>query len=89
MSIIEKVTGPTGMPSKAPPVDKQSYEKTTSVLSGAPSSVQIIVAGGAQNAMAFTKGLGVGRITKKIELPASWDKLVNKYKNLVPTYTRY
>ena len=28
-------------------------------------------------------------VTKKIELPANWDKLVEKYKNLVPTHVRY
>ena len=85
--IIEKVTGPIGMPSKAPPVENKSYLK--SVIGAAPSSVQIVVAGGAQNAMAFTKGLGIGGLTKKIELPANWEKLVSKYKNMVPTYARY
>jgi hypothetical protein len=28
-------------------------------------------------------------VTKKIELPANWGKLVAKYKNLVPTYAKY
>jgi hypothetical protein len=87
MDIIQKVTAPTGMPAKAPPAEKRSYSK--SVLSGAASFVQIVVTGGATNAMGFAKGFGVGRVIKKIELPAHWDKLVQKYKNIVPTYSRY
>jgi hypothetical protein len=27
--------------------------------------------------------------TEKIELPANWDKLVARYKNVVPNYIRY
>ena len=32
---------------------------------------------------------GRGKTTTKIELPANWDKLVAKYKNLVPAYALY
>ena len=28
-------------------------------------------------------------VTKKVELPADWSRLVEKYKNIVPTYIRY
>ena len=28
-------------------------------------------------------------VTKRIELPAKWDQLVEKYKDIVPTYIRY
>jgi hypothetical protein len=28
-------------------------------------------------------------VTKKIELPKAWDKIVAKYKNLAPVYTKY
>ncbi|OGN90714.1 MAG: hypothetical protein A2158_03875 [Chloroflexi bacterium RBG_13_46_14] len=28
-------------------------------------------------------------VTKKLPLPKDWDKLVNKYKNLVPVYAKY
>ena len=28
-------------------------------------------------------------VTKKIELPANWDKLVAKYRNVVPVYEKY
>jgi hypothetical protein len=30
-----------------------------------------------------------GPVTKKVELPANWKKLVAKYKDLVPDYIRY
>jgi hypothetical protein len=49
--------------------------------------IRIIVCGGPGNWIVLTKG-GRG-LTKKIELPANWDKLVAKYKNLVPAYGRY
>ena len=28
-------------------------------------------------------------VTKKISLPKNWDKLVEKYKDVVPTYKAY
>jgi hypothetical protein len=34
-------------------------------------------------------GFGNEFISKKIELPKNWDKLVAKYKNIVPTYAKY
>jgi hypothetical protein len=49
--------------------------------------VRVVVCGGPGSWIVLTKG-GKG-LTKKIELPAEWDKLVKKYKNLVPTYGRY
>ena len=30
-----------------------------------------------------------GWVTQKVELPANWEKLVKKYKGIVPTYGRY
>jgi hypothetical protein len=51
--------------------------------------IGIIVAGGPGDVLGmFTEG-GVATIrwvTKKVELPANWHKLVNRYKNLVPKY---
>ena len=31
----------------------------------------------------------MGMVTKKIELPENWDKLVKKYENIVPSYVKY
>jgi len=28
-------------------------------------------------------------VTKKLELPKAWDKVVAKYKNLAPVYAKY
>jgi hypothetical protein len=61
--------------------------------SGSPFTtrgVQVIVAGGPGPCwMGMLKAFGGKGVTQKIELPANWDKLVAKYKNLVPTYARY
>jgi hypothetical protein len=60
-----------------------------------PSSehVRIVVAGGTTNVGGIISYSGGGDyggpVTKKIELPANWDKLVKKYKDIVPTYARY
>jgi hypothetical protein len=49
--------------------------------------VQIYVVGGFGAHVGMVAG---GRIaTEKIELPAGWDKLVAKYKDMVPSYVRY
>jgi hypothetical protein len=34
-------------------------------------------------------GIQNGFITKKIDLPRDWDKLVEKYKDIVPNYIGY
>jgi hypothetical protein len=49
--------------------------------------VRVVICGGPGSWIVLTKG-GRG-LTKKIELPAHWDKLVEKYRNMVPTYARY
>jgi hypothetical protein len=59
-----------------------------------PSGIKIVVGGGAGNFTGLHVGerfTGIGQdwVTKKVELPANWDSLVKKYKNLVPTYVRY
>ena len=52
----------------------------------------VVVAGGPGVWMASLKssgGFGNSFVTKKIELPRNWDKLVAKYKALVPNYEYY
>jgi hypothetical protein len=52
--------------------------------------VQVIVAGGPGPCwMGMLKAFGGRGVTQKVELPANWDKLAAKYKNIVPTYARY
>ena len=54
-----------------------------------PDLIRVLVAGGA--GALFTKLItgGTGWVTKRIQLPSEWSKLVDKYRGLVPTYVRY
>jgi hypothetical protein len=57
-------------------------------------SLMILVAGGPGSFIAMLRSAGPGffenaLITKKIELPKNWDKLVAKYKNIKPNYEKY
>jgi len=52
-----------------------------------PNQVQAVVFGGMGVWVGLLSGGQSG--TAKIELPANWDKLVAKYKNVVPTFARY
>lgn len=52
-----------------------------------PNQIQVVVFGGMGSWVGTLSGGQTGTI--KIELPANWDKLVAKYKNVVPTYARY
>jgi hypothetical protein len=50
--------------------------------------VQIYVFGGMGSWLGIASG-GGSISTEKVELPANWDKLVKKYKDIVPNYVRY
>jgi hypothetical protein len=57
-------------------------------------SLMILVAGGPGSFIALLRSAGPGffdnaLITRKIELPKNWDKLVAKYKTLIPNYEKY
>jgi hypothetical protein len=54
-----------------------------------PDPVQIFVAGGAGTRLGILSGSPRPSVTKKVELPEGWSKLVAKYKNIVPTYAMY
>jgi len=54
-----------------------------------PGKIRLLVAGGPGGLMMRLITGGTNWVTKKIELPQNWDKLVEKYKDLVPTYVRY
>jgi hypothetical protein len=61
------------------------------ILSG-PQSIQIIVAGGPGAMIGLHMGgsfFSNQKKTEKIRFPANWAQLVEKYKNIVPTYARY
>ncbi len=54
-----------------------------------PDQVRLLVAGGVGGLMLRLMTGGRSWVTKKIDLPANWDKLTAKYKDVVPTYLRY
>ena len=57
-----------------------------------PSGLMVLVAGGPGAWMAALRSVGGIQndfVTKKIELPRNWDKLVAKYKDVVPVYVPY
>jgi hypothetical protein len=71
---------------------------TPSNTSGPPKiemdSFTILVAGGPGSFIALLRSAGPGFfenafVTKRVELPKNWDKLVAKYKNLKPNYEKY
>jgi hypothetical protein len=73
-----------------------SRSENSDVLSQPPAvdsdGLLIVVAGGPGAWMGMLRSVGGiqnGFITKKIELPRNWDKLVEKYKNVIPVYQAY
>ncbi|MBN1191682.1 MAG: hypothetical protein JXA46_18155 [Dehalococcoidales bacterium] len=55
-----------------------------------PDLIRIIVAGGPGNQMGILTGASIHqRITRKIEFPANWEKLVRKYGDVIPAYMKY
>ncbi|MBI4295716.1 MAG: hypothetical protein HY667_01220 [Chloroflexi bacterium] len=54
-----------------------------------PGRMNIVVAGGAGSVVGVARGGRHDAATERIELPANWAKLVDKYRDVVPTYIRY
>ena len=57
-----------------------------------PDYIRILVAGGPGAFIGLVCGSALGGaewLTKKIDLPANWNKLVAKYRNVVPMYEKY
>jgi hypothetical protein len=57
-----------------------------------PAFIKIIVGGGPGAFIAHLAGGGATpgkKEIQKIDLPKNWDRLVEKYKNVVPTYAKY
>ena len=84
----------TGRQAGAAPVVKDKHlaplnpEETVRLLNN-PNFIKLIVAGGTHGAIGiFTGGHRVPAI-KKVTLPANWDMLVKKYRDIVPTYELY
>jgi hypothetical protein len=75
------------------PVRKESGDVLSQPPSAVdPSGLMILVAGGPGAWMAVLRSVGGIQndfVTRKIELPRNWDKLVAKYKDVVPTHVPY
>lgn len=66
---------------------KDSPQESVRILRN-PEIVKVFVTGGPGGDIGML--MGAGRwVTKKVELPKNWDKLVAKYRDIVPTYVRY
>lgn len=90
--ILENAVSNTG-----PGVPIESGDDTARRVFSDTSSLIIVVAGGPGVFTGVLTSAGGGAmggfgndfVSRKIELPANWDKLVAKYKNVVPNYARY
>ncbi len=76
------------------PVVISGFENITNPAKMDTENLIILVAGGPGSFIGLLKSVGPGffenaLVTKKIELPKNWDKLVAKYGNLKPVYERY
>jgi len=82
-------------PSRAP--SKKQPANASKILSAPPRAINtdelmILVAGGPGAWMATLRSVGGIQnsfVTKKIELPRNWEKVVAKYRNVVPMYVEY
>ena len=79
------------------PMRKQQDADASEVLSAPPrayntSELMLLVAGGPGAWMATLRSVGGIQntfVTKQIELPRNWDKVVAKYRNVIPMYAEY
>jgi hypothetical protein len=79
---------------RAPGEDVPGFPNATSARTMDTDNLMILVAGGPGSFIGLLRSVGPGffenaLVTRKIELPKNWDKLVAKYKNLTPNYERY
>jgi hypothetical protein len=74
--------------SKDGPTDQRDSHVIFRITQREPEPVQVYVFGGFGSWIGFLQG-GPQPIIKKVELPANWNQLVAKYKNIVPSYVRY
>jgi hypothetical protein len=75
-------------------VEIPGFPNTANPVKMDTENLMILVAGGPGSFIGLLKSVGPGffnnaLVTKKIELPKNWDRLVAKYSNLKPIYERY
>ena len=82
-------------PRSAPITERNQQQQTGEPvpLFSDPDKIMIVVTcgSGPVGGSVVQGGINLGSdfVSKKIELPANWSKLVNKYKSIVPTYLMY
>jgi hypothetical protein len=75
---------------KLQPVPSHSTEPVA-IVPG-PDQIKVLVAGGPGAFLAFACGSSLSEavfVTKKIQLPSQWARLVARYASVVPAYERY
>ncbi|HYW22510.1 MAG TPA: hypothetical protein VE953_00010 [Terriglobales bacterium] len=76
--------GTPGMQRVRPPLNA---EDPTPLLRS-PDTMRVVVSGGAGAFMGMAYGAGTW-VTKPVTLPSQWERLVRKYRSLVPNHLRY
>jgi hypothetical protein len=76
--------GTPGIQRVRPPLNAQD----PTPLLRSPETFRMVVSGGAGAFMGMAYGSGTW-VTKPVPLPAQWDRLVRKYRGLVPNHLRY
>jgi hypothetical protein len=79
------------------PARKQQDAEASEVLAAPPralntSELMVLVTGGPGAWMASLRsvgGIGNTFVSRKIEIPRDWDRLVSRYRNVVPVYVEY
>ena len=75
-------------------VEIPGFPNTANPVKMDTENLMILVAGGPGSFIGLLRSVGPGffgnaLVTKKIEIPKNWDRLVAKYSNLKPIYERY
>lgn len=73
----------------ASPLNPDDSAAIVAKTANQPDPIVIFVAGGSGSRIGLFGGSARSYVTKKVELPSNWGKLVQKYKNVVPSYVRY
>jgi hypothetical protein len=76
--------GTPGIQRVRPPLNAED----AAPLLRSPDSLRIVVSGGAGAFMGMAYGAGTW-VTKPVTLPGHWERLVRKYRGLVPNHLRY
>jgi hypothetical protein len=81
---------PTEQPGPRERLSLLNTGDSMSITGNWPGRIHFVVAGGVGGpAVAMIRGGRHDKVTQKIELPANWGQLINKYKDIIPTYVRY